>query len=670
MSFLQPAYLWGLLALAIPIIIHLFYFRRVKKVYFSNTRFLQAVKQSTRQRLRLKHYLILASRLLFVAFLVLAFAQPFIPAAQKELPGSGVAIYLDNSLSMSNEVAPGLSALDEGIDRITQIVSLFPEGTRYRLLTNSFKAGAANWLDGQALLDQLTEVKTVGIGRSFNEVVKRLRSYDNAALGGQTQSSTQFFISDFQRNNYTEGTTKADTASRMLLVPLAFENTANVMVDSLYLEDPFLINGIANTLNLRLRNTGAEDVQDLIVRFFVNDVQVSSTSLSLNAESTAQAQFPLNMALQNINQCRISFEEFPVAFDNDFYFTLALAGRINILEIAPEQGAYISGVYGNTNLFNYRFASPDNLDYSLLAQADFVVLNGLSAPDQALRAALLNYVQTQQRPLLVVPGPESEAPAFQSLVSGSLQNLDTLGAQPLEAPDLNNPFFANMFARQDAAVSMPAVNRLWQWRNAATTYLRQRSGAPFLSAFNNGGQVYVLAAPLQDAYGAFHQNALFVPIMYKLASQAARQQQALYYTTDQTVLSTKLDSLSGKEVFSLRRQDQELTPAQRINGSNVLMEVPRFLLSAGFYTLATDAQDWGTLAFNYAAPESILAQYSPEELEALWQQYGKVTVFKAANAQDFAAGLGQDYFGTMLWRWALMLALLFLLAEVLLIRFA
>ncbi|MEP6647066.1 MAG: BatA domain-containing protein, partial [Saprospiraceae bacterium] len=34
MQFLYPSFLWALTALSIPIILHLFYFRRYKKVYF------------------------------------------------------------------------------------------------------------------------------------------------------------------------------------------------------------------------------------------------------------------------------------------------------------------------------------------------------------------------------------------------------------------------------------------------------------------------------------------------------------------------------------------------------------------------------------------------------------------------------------------------------------
>ena len=79
MQFLYPTFLFALAAIAIPIIIHLFYFRRFKKVYFTNVRFLKEVKEETSARQKLRNLLVLLMRCLAVIFLVFAFAQPFIP---------------------------------------------------------------------------------------------------------------------------------------------------------------------------------------------------------------------------------------------------------------------------------------------------------------------------------------------------------------------------------------------------------------------------------------------------------------------------------------------------------------------------------------------------------------------------------------------------------------
>jgi len=174
MSFLQPQFLYGLMALSIPVIIHLFNFRQTKRVYFSNSKFLQQVKESKSARQRLKHLLILASRLLFLLFLVIAFAQPFIPSKELETQQGLVYIYLDNSLSMGNEVANNLSAFDQAIQRAERIIQLYPRETRYKLLTNDFSSPLRVFRTKDEILDLLTEVEQMGVQRSFTDIWNRL----------------------------------------------------------------------------------------------------------------------------------------------------------------------------------------------------------------------------------------------------------------------------------------------------------------------------------------------------------------------------------------------------------------------------------------------------------------------------------------------------------------
>ena len=103
MQFVNPLYLFGLLAIAIPVIIHLFNFRRFRRVYFTNVRFLQALKQQMQKQSQLRHLLILAMRILAIAALVMAFAQPFIPFSDKQsklASRNAVSVFVDNSFSM------------------------------------------------------------------------------------------------------------------------------------------------------------------------------------------------------------------------------------------------------------------------------------------------------------------------------------------------------------------------------------------------------------------------------------------------------------------------------------------------------------------------------------------------------------------------------------------
>ncbi|HQU40703.1 MAG TPA: BatA domain-containing protein, partial [Chitinophagales bacterium] len=161
MSFLAPGMLWGLLLLAVPVIIHLFSFRRFKTVYFPDIRFLKQVREESATRNRLKQWLILTARLLAVFFLVMAFAQPFLPGAEKAVTGSShaVSVYVDNSFSMEAE-HDGLSLLEAARQQARAVVNAYGLDDRFQILSNTPDALSQQWLSKEEALDVIGLIKT------------------------------------------------------------------------------------------------------------------------------------------------------------------------------------------------------------------------------------------------------------------------------------------------------------------------------------------------------------------------------------------------------------------------------------------------------------------------------------------------------------------------------
>jgi len=126
MTFLNPGVLWGLFALAIPIIIHFFNLQRPKQILFSNVAFVREVKKTVTRRVKLRQWLLLLARLLALTLLILAFANPVIQHdGLRALNGArSVAIVIDNSYSMSagNEKGP---YLQQGLALARNIINAY-----------------------------------------------------------------------------------------------------------------------------------------------------------------------------------------------------------------------------------------------------------------------------------------------------------------------------------------------------------------------------------------------------------------------------------------------------------------------------------------------------------------------------------------------------------------
>ena len=245
-------FLWALTALSIPIIIHLFNFRKTTRIFFSNIRFLKQIKQETTQKRRLKKYLVLASRLLFIFFLVIAFAQPFLPAREQVGAQKNIAIYLDNSFSMSAPVNGKTRALDAGISFVREIVDLFPAETRFKLLTNDFAPFSNSYKSGAEINDQLSQVRLSPISRTLGEITRRI---------GEPGSSV-FWVSDFQKSTIGSEI-MVDSSWQLRLVPVAYDQLSNVFVDTVFLDNPFVIGGEKNAVRVRLRNNGPRTIEGL-----------------------------------------------------------------------------------------------------------------------------------------------------------------------------------------------------------------------------------------------------------------------------------------------------------------------------------------------------------------------------------------------------------------------
>ena len=665
MSFLYPQFLYGLAALCIPVIIHLFNFRRTKKVYFSNSKFLQQVKDSKSARQRLKHLLIMLSRIFFLFFLIMAFAQPFIPSQELDRQQGLVYIYLDNSLSMSNEVANNLSAFDQAIHKVEMILDLYPDDARFKLLTNDFSSPLRIFRSKNEIRDLLTEIKQTGVNRNFEDIWERLNSQVSSA------AADWYFVSDFQKTTFNGiESFEGDSVQNYFFVPLSFNSTANVFIDSVYLKNPFLITNEQNSIVLRVRNSGNTPVNDLVITLAIDNKQVANAGVDIPAYGEALTEMNLNFSLDGNNPAKLSFEEFPVSFDNEFYFNLNLSKRVSVLEIRNStETTPVAKVYANRKLFDFKSYHINNLDYPSVNQADLVVLNSVNVLPSSLVDRLVGLTGTGVN-LVIIPGVEPDMISLHRLAPFAMANFkqDT-SWMSLEAPSTSNPFFSDIFEDQKSElISMPRVKNVINWSaQRGDNLLMAKNGIPYLSS-DFRGQAYLFASPLIPAYTTLPQHAVFVPVMYKIAALSKAFDRRLYHTTDEQIIRLTLDSVSSNELFVMFNDEEEIVPDQRILGKELYLEVPSDIIRPGFYYLKSPSGLTEIIPYNNNGRESLLEQYTAEDLTGILDGEG-ISILDHNAFDRYTERVLQAHSGVPLWKYAVLLALLFLLGEVLLIRF-
>ena len=159
-----------------------------------------------------------------------------------------------------------------------------------------------------------------------------------------------------------------------------------------------------------------------------------------------------------------------------------------------------------------------------------------------------------------------------------------------------------------------------------------------------------------------------MPVMYRIAASGKRNENKAYYQTSESLITIKADSLFGEEPVKLIGQ-QEIVPAQRKMNDQLVMEIPKFAIVPGFYRAVFQGDTLDLLAFNLDKAESYLDQFNGKQAKELLGGGDNISLFQASSVEAFSNAIKDRYLGTPLWKYAIVLALLFLLAEVLLIRF-
>jgi len=386
--FVYPFFLWFLAALSIPIIIHLFNFRRFKKIEFTNVRFLKEIKEQTQSHSKLKHLLVLLMRLLALAFLILAFAQPFVPTKSTESSGQQtVSIYIDNSFSMNLSGKEG-SLLDEAKDKCRTIATSLPSSTKFQLLTNEFKGEQQRLIDRDELLELTDRIKINPQSRNINEVLIR---QTDALKKSNSDNRSSFIISDFQKNFFDIQPGVNDSLLKLNLLKTNAEEVKNIAIDSCWLSAPVIQLNTPSELNVKVRNYGDEDAE-VPVRFYINNSQKTVASVKVNAGTDATVKMNFTITQPGWQLAKAEIDDNPITFDDTYFLSFRIADKIPVYHIGSSKNIFIDKLLANNSLADYKFSTQNAVDYAMLKKCNAVILTDLKDISSGMSDELARFV--------------------------------------------------------------------------------------------------------------------------------------------------------------------------------------------------------------------------------------------------------------------------------------
>ena len=676
MQFTNPLILWGLLLLAVPIIIHLFNFRRYRKIYFTNVRQLQEITIKTRRNARLKNLLILLLRLLATAALVIVFAGPYKIDKDKQTNApSGrkiVSVFVDNSFSM--ELSDGnISLLELAKARALDVADAYAASDRFQLITNDFSAKTQQLLSKESFIDEVHNITYSPVFRSTPEIIARQKRLLDTEQGAKEC----FFISDFQKNTLIPEEMDIDSSYRVILMPLFTEKHPNISIDSCWFETPTHRTGEPNKLFVKICGRGNEALQKLPIRLMVNNKQAGLGNFDLAPDGETITEILFTVHEQGAHHAWVEISDYPVTFDDKMFFTFSVSNKIGVAELSdnPRQN-YLQILFDADESFRYEKIDIKRIDYSLFNQYSLIVLSNSEGVSSGLTSSLEQFV-AEGGSIAVFPSTNAKDDSFKELLRKFEVALDGLQLDTsllrFGNINLNGDFFADVFDRIPKNMDMPSASQHY--------HLLPPIGSETLIQFENNdpalvripyqkGKIFLFTFPLDEKRTTFPHQALFVPTMLRMAFTSV-QSNPLYYVIGQDEMITvrRFTLINDVAPNVISDNGTSFIPGVRESQGQYIFYIHDNILNAGFYTIAS-ALDSLHIAYNYDRKESELEYFTKSEIEQQIHNKGfkNITVWKESGI-PVSKAISELYQGIPLWRWFLLIVLLALLLEGVIIRF-
>ena len=592
----------------------------------------------TRKSSQIKKWLVLLLRLLAVAAIVIAFAEPFKASTTALNSAKETTLYIDNSFSMQANGPKGPllnSALQELLTKIP------PKATINWFTNSSSKKGAS-----------VQEVKEdflkLGYTQKQFSAKQVLLKADGFFSKDETSDKRLIYISDFQKN---EAFPKVSDRFKIDAVQLKPFLQQNIAIDSAYVV---------------AKNTG---VTQLKVALSAKELSKTTVSVSLHNKDILSSKIAVDFTKQNKQnitfdidtttgfQGSISLTDTGLSYDNSLYFSINTPPKLKVLSIHTANAGFLQRLFASQE-FEYTTQDANTLNYSLLAQQNCIILNELKSIDTSLSNALKEFSQNGGS-VLIIPARDIDITSYNSLLSNL--NLGSFERQLVQQKKISNivfehPLYSDVFEKRITNFQYPTINSFYTITSKAPTLLGFEDDKPFLLGFQNN---YLATAAFNTQNSNFISSTLIVPTLYNIARQSLETPK-LYYTIASSVSFGVAAKLTEDEILNIKDSIVNFIPLQKVKANKVIITTNAYPKSAGTFSINKADEFIESVSYNYNRDETSVIYGDVKKWNGVTPHQNITSLFDAILKENTI---------TDFWKWFALLALVFLIAEMLVLKF-
>lgn len=691
LTFLNSAILFGLAAVSIPILIHLFTRQKNKTILFSSLKFLKELQRQKIRRLKIRQILLLILRALLILLLVLAFARPTLKSKNisslKTSAQLTAVIILDNTLSMGLE-SNGRLLLEKAKSRSAEIVSLMRQGDEIYLIYPQAVPKFA--FEGARFSPESVQQFITDTPLSFQstDYSAALIAANEILLKTQNINKEIYLIGDLQKSGFS--TTYAVEAqagvdeqdSKLFLLPVIPGEFENLSVTEITIGNQILEKGKVAEIQATIKNTSGQKISNKLVHFFVNGKRQAQDVINLEANAASNLIFRMVPGQSGFQSGHVLLEEDYLMADNRGYFGFNIPDQIPILLVGnkPEDTQYINLAlnpgkkagtfikanriaatkFGDTELSDYRviiFSNVHNFSSTEVVKIqNYVKLGGgvffMLGDDVDLR----NYNDKLHKKL--------KLPVFtQTISQQDKESFLTLGKI-----DYKHPVFKGVFG-EEKAVESPHVRFAVDLQPDVPIekIIEYSNGSPFLFESKlQAGRIFYLTTSLASDWSDLIYRGLFVPLLNRsvmyLSGAASNENEQLLVGREIEFASEKV--AAGASLVMEKPDGNKVNLKPEIVRGNYFVRFNETDLP-GIYKLFNNNALLSQWAVNYNPDELNFKEIDREELKSLLPDK---QIIEIPDDQDIAAILQETRFGHEFWKTIMFAALILFVAEMVLIK--
>ena len=688
MTFLNPAVLIGLLAAAIPVIIHLLNLRKLKKIEFSTLAFLKELQKNKIRKIKIKQWLLLFLRVLIILLIVLAFARPALRglsiAGTTSAAKTTAVLIIDDTFSMSVLSQNG-SYFNQTKDIAKKIIDQLKEGDEAALVYLSGenqKADITN--DFNSLINNLNQKEISYVKPDLSKAMALAAQLVNKSNNFNREI---YLFTDFQKNIFPSAETKSDLSEllnenvKLYSFSLSDKKVFNLGIDDLKINNQIFEKDKPITFSVTLSNYSDQNVQNGVLSLFLNDKRAAQKSFDVEAGKSALIDVDALSDVTGFIDLVAEIETDDIENDNKRFSSFFIPDKISTLIISDENPSSFFLKLALQTISNdkikYEEKNSNQLGGLQLNNYDVVFL---CTDNLSQNADKLSQFLKDGGSLVIIPTINTDLGKLNDIlqklnlptISGFAGKLNdkSLSVQ-FDKIDFNHPVFLNLFRKDDKKnIESPSINYFLKYsaQGKGSSIITLSEGSSFLSEFKSGsGKLFFFNTAFDPGWSNFQLKTIFAPLIIK----------TVFYLSQKEKLSNNL--IAGEHItIDLNRiksaQVKILRPDSTAEFLNVDLANQKFIEYnntnlTGFYKIFSGNELIDNIAVNHDKSESNPVYADKKDFEKYLEQMNfKGNLIHIDKNKNPIEEINQARFGSELWRIFLLIAIILAVTEMTIAR--